>query len=70
MDNKTPVLTMCDGADKCKIVTYKYNFFNSVSSINSQGNKNTQPHFAEHDEQNVCILFLTVLEVLAALISG
>jgi len=52
-DNKTPVLTMCDGADKCKIVSYKYNFFNSVSSINSQGNKNTQPHFAEHDEQNV-----------------
>ena len=22
IDNKTPVLTMCDGADKCKIVTF------------------------------------------------
>ena len=53
LDNEVPALTICDQQSKCEIVTYKHKFFNSVNSINSQGTKNTQPHFAEHDGQKV-----------------
>ena len=53
LDNEITIMTMCDEENKCKIVTHKHNIFNSVNSINYKGDKNTQPHFAQHDGQKV-----------------